>query len=337
MSNPVFISAASAAKTLDWRAMVAHLKAVYAVPAEPGARPPRLVTRGDGMRLRTLTAALPSGRLIGAKLMASSRAKRTAYLVTLFDQQEGGIVALMDGNAITACRTAATSAAAVDCLLPAGRAPLRLGILGSGMEARAHLLAIAALRKPSEVLVFSPTPEKRAAFAEEFTRRLDVPCRAAASPAEVVTGSDLLVAAARSRDETPIFRGADLRDGMIVISIGSTLPEQREIDPETIARCDLIVADEPEEVGHQTGDCIAARKAGVDFDAKLASLADLVTGKLADRLAASRLTMFKSVGAGIQDIAVAEFILDRARSMGLATELPLELAIKRGSGEAQWF
>src|SRR5689334_7387777 len=147
VTNPVFISAASAAKTLDWRAMVAQLKAVYAAPVEAGSRPPRLVTRGDGMRLRTLTAALPSGRLVGAKLMASSRAKRTAYLIALFDQQEGGIVALMDGNAITACRTAATSAAAVDCLMPPDRASLRVGILGSGMEARAHLLAIAAMRR----------------------------------------------------------------------------------------------------------------------------------------------------------------------------------------------
>lgn len=337
MVNPVFISAANAAKTLDWRAVVAHVKAAYAAPADAGSRPPRLVTRGEGARLRTLTAALPSGRLLGAKLMASSRARRTAYLIALFDQQEGGIVALMDGNAITACRTAATSAAAVDCIVALDRKPLRLGILGSGMEARAHLLAIASICPPSQVVVFSPSPENRAAFAEEFARRLHVPCRAVDSAAAVVAGCDLLVAAARSRDETPIFRGADLRDGMIIISIGSTLPEQREIDPETIARCDLIVADEPEEVGRQTGDFIAAHRAGVSFEIKLAALSELVMGKLKDRLAASRLTMFKSVGAGIQDIAVAEFVLDRACEMGLVAELPLELAIKRGSGESRWF
>lgn len=337
MTAPVFVSAASAAKTLDWRALVAHLQAIYAAPSPPEARPPRLVTRGEGARLRTLTAALPSGRLLGAKLMASSRARRTAYLIVLFDQQEGGIVALMDGNAITACRTAATSAAAVDRIVALDRGPLRLGILGSGMEARAHLLAIAAMRPPREVLVFSPSPENRAAFAQDFAQRLAAPCRAVDSPAELVAGCDLLVAAARSRDETPIFRGADLRDGMAVVSIGSTLPEQREIDTETIARCGLIVADEPDEVGRQTGDFIAARRAGVAFDDKLASLSDLVLGKLQERLAASRLTMFKSVGAGIQDIAVAEFVLDRALAMGLATELPLDLAIKRGSGESRWF
>ncbi len=269
--------------------------------------------------------------------MASSRAKRTAYLIALFDQQDGGIVALMDGNAITACRTAATSALAADSLLSRDADTLRLGILGSGMEARAHLIAIAALRRPTEIRVFSPSPANRAAFATEFAERLGVSCQAVDSPSAVVGGSDLLVAAARSRDETPIFRGADLRDGMTVISIGSTLPEQREIDPETIARCDLIVADEPEEVGKQTGDFIAARRVGVAFDEKIASLSELVMGKLNERLAASRITMFKSVGAGIQDIAVAEFILDRAITMGLAKELPLELAIKRGTGESRWF
>jgi ornithine cyclodeaminase/alanine dehydrogenase len=317
--------------------MVAHLKTVYAAPAEPGSRPPRLVTRGDGMRLRALTAALPSGRLAGAKLMASSRTKRTAYLIALFDQEEGGIVALMDGNAITACRTAATSALAIDCLVPVDHHRLRLGILGSGTEARAHLLATAAIRRPSEILVFSPSTENRAAFAAEFAGRLAIPCRSVASPEAVLAGCDLLVAAARSRDETPIFRGAELRDGTTVISIGSTLPEQREIDSETIARCSLIVADEPEEVAHRTGDFIAAREAGIAFEGKLASLSDLVMGKLEARRAASCLTMFKSVGAGIQDIATAEFVFDRASAIGLAAELPLELAIKRGGGENRWF
>lgn len=335
MQRPVFISAAAAVKVLDWRAIVDHLRAVYSLPSERDARPPRLITQGNGARLRTLTAALPNGRIFGAKVMASSRAKRTAYLIALFDQQEGGIVALLDGNAITACRTAATTALAIDCLLRTD-AP-RLGILGSGTEARCHLLAIAAVRKPREVLVFSPSPDNRGAFAVEFTQRLGIPCRAVESPAAVVAGADLLLAAARSRDETPIFSGAHLRKGMIVASIGSTLPEQREIDAETIARSDLIIADEPEEVATTTGDCIAATRAGIDFSAKMASLSDLVSGHVKDRLAGADLVLFKSVGAGIQDIAVAEFVLDRAVKEGLAAELPLDLAIKHGGADKPWF
>lgn len=336
MQRPVFVSAAAAVKVLDWRAIVDHLSAVYAMPSEKEARPPRLVTHGDKARLRTLTAALPDGRIFGAKVMASSRAKRTAYLIALFDQQEGGVVALLDGNAITACRTAATTALAIDGIMRADAAP-RLGILGSGQEARGHLLAIAAVRKPREVLVFSPSPNNRAAFAAEFSERLGIPCRAVESSAAAVAGSDLLLAAARSRDETPIFRGAQLRDGMTVASIGSTLPEQREIDTETIARADLIIADEPEEVATKSGDGIAATRAGIDFSTKLASLNDLVTGRVKDRLAAAKLVLFKSVGAGIQDIAVAEFVLNRAVKADLATELPLDLAIKQGAADERWF
>jgi ornithine cyclodeaminase/alanine dehydrogenase len=153
----------------------------------------------------------------------------------------------------------------------------------------------------------------------------------------VVASADLLLAAARSRDETPTFRGAQLRPGMTVVSIGSTLPEQREIDPETIARCDLIVADEPEEVATKTGDCIAAARAGIEFHDKIVSLNALVMGQVQERLAKAEIAMFKSVGAGIQDIAVAELLLDRAVSAGLASPLPIELAIKRGAGESRWF
>jgi len=335
VAAPVFVSASAAVKVLDWCAVIDHLRAVYSRPLEAKAQPPRLVTQGSGARLRTLTAALPTDRIVGAKLMASSRLKRTAYLVVLFDQQEGGVIALLDGNAITACRTAATTALALDCIVRP-RAP-RLGILGSGMEARAHLLAFAAIRKPTEVRVFSPSPENRAAFAIEFTQRLGIPCRAVDSPAAVVDNADVLIAAARSRDETPIFGGALLRPGMTVASVGSTLPEQREIDPETIARSDLIIADEPAEVATKTGDFIAASRIGLSFADKMASLNDLVRGRVADRLAEARLVLFKSIGAGVQDIAVAEFMLDRAVKTGLASELPLELAIKRGTGEDRWF
>ena len=335
MAPPFFVSAAAATKVLDWSAVVAHLRRVYSLPLRPDGQPPRSVAHGDRARLRTLSAALPSGRLVGAKLLASSRSKRTAYLIALFDQEEGGLVALMDGNVITACRTAATSALAVDCIAPT--APLSLGILGSGMEARAHLLAIAAVRPLAQVLVFSPSAKNRETFAAEFAERLGIACRAVDTPDAVVGGADLLVAAARSRDETPIFCGARLRSGMTVVSIGSTMPEQREVDPETIARSDLIVADEPDEVAGKTGDFLAAAHAGIDFRRKVVSLNELVMGRVRERLAKASLVLFKSVGCGIQDISVAEYILDRARDTGLAQDLPLELAIKRGTGEGQWF
>jgi ornithine cyclodeaminase/alanine dehydrogenase-like protein (mu-crystallin family) len=116
---------------------------------------------------------------------------------------------------------------------------------------------------------------------------------------------------------------------MVVVSIGSTAPEQREIDPRTVEACDLIVADQVDEVMEETGDFIAARAAGVRFEHKVVSLNDLVMGRLGERVASARLPMYKSVGAALQDIAVAEIAVHRARERGLAVPLPIALDIKQ--------
>jgi ornithine cyclodeaminase/alanine dehydrogenase-like protein (mu-crystallin family) len=138
-----------------------------------------------------------------------------------------------------------------------------------------------------------------------------------------------VVAAARSHDETPILRGKWLRDGMLVVSIGSTLPEQREIDEEVVAGSDLIVCDICEEVIEETGDMLAAKAAGVEFEHKIISLNDLVSGQADDRAAAARRPMFKSVGAAIQDIVVAELVVEKALAAGLARSSGLEFLLKQ--------
>ena len=94
-----------------------------------------------------------------------------------------------------------------------------------------------------------------------------------------IEGADLIICAARSRDETPILRGEWLRPGTMVISIGSTLQEQIEVDPEVINQAEAIVADVPEEVMHETGDMLMAARAGVKFAEKMVALADLMQGR----------------------------------------------------------
>ena len=166
-------------------------------------------------------------------------------------------------------------------------------------------------------------------FAARMQREHGIPSVAVASPQEAVAGADLVVASARSRDETPILYGEWLRPGMVVVSIGSTLPEQREIDASVVDACDLIVCDMPEEVIEETGDMIAASKAGIAFAHKIASLNDLMLGKIDDKVKSARIPMFKSIGAGLQDIVIAELAFERAVERELATELPIEFQIRR--------
>jgi len=122
-----------------------------------------------------------------------------------------------------------------------------------------------------------------------------------------------------------VLRGAWLTDGATVVSLGSTLPEQREVDEETMARSACIVADMPEEVAHDTGDAIAAIKAGVDIAARLVPLSELIAGRITPRRAASDIVLYKSVGSALQDIVVAEMLLARARRQGLGTALPASI------------
>jgi len=329
-AGPVFVSSEAARAVFRWQDAIKALQASYGRPVAPAATPPRTIASEGKVWLRTLPAVAPGGRYFGAKLMgmnAASATRGVEYVTVLFDRETSRIAAFVDANLVTGFRTAATSAAALDRLAPTK--PARLAVLGSGLEASMHTRALASIRVLTEVIVFSPTPERRVAFAAAVTRDLGIAARVAASPQEAVEGADLVLAAARSRDEVPILFGAWLAPGATVVSIGSTVPQQREIDVSVVERCDLIVCDVLEEVLHETGDMIAARAAGIACQEKSVSLADLMSGACEARVKAARAPMFKSVGAGLQDIVVAELILSRALEAGLATALPIAFETKR--------
>ena len=314
----LFLTDADVAQLADWNAAFDALRTAYASAIAPAMIPPRSMARGDGIWLRGLTAISPSGRHLGCKLISANiKARRASYLVSLFDQETMALAALIDGNRITGIRTAATAAVAVDAAAP--RRALKVAVIGAGFEARGLLAALAAVRTIGRASVFSPTPSSRERFAATFRQEQGMAIDAAASAAEAVADADVVLCAARSRDETPVLRGEWLEPGMTVVSIGSTLPEQREVDEQVIARAARIVADMPEEVAHDTGDMLAAARAGIDFAARLVPLSDFVAGKVAR--APEDIVLYKSVGSALQDVITAEMLLARARASRFGTEL----------------
>lgn len=326
-SNGVlYVSAQTTETLMKWDEVVRCVADAYRQPLPPHCIPPRTVARGDGSWLRTLPAIPPGSRYFGAKLMGGSRGHGVQYTVVLFDRETGGIAAIVDGMLVTAFRTAATSGAALDKLAP--NRPMRLAVLGSGLEAQMHTRAFAAVRPVESLKVFSTTSQRREAFAQTFTKELGVKCTAVGDPTEAIHESTVVLAAARAKGERPILYGDWLKPGMVVVSIGSTVPEQREIDVSVVQACDLIVCDTIEEVVEETGDMIEAERAGIHFADKLASLNDLIRGELDRRVAAAKIPMFKSVGNGLQDVAVAEYFLEKAKASGLAQRLPFEFATK---------
>ncbi|TKC87859.1 ornithine cyclodeaminase family protein [Trinickia terrae] len=321
-SPTLFLSDANVASLADWPSAVAALAEAYARPVSVAMVPPRSMARGDGTWLRSLTAVSPSGAHMGCKLIAANtRARRASYLISLFDQQTMELRALIDGNRVTGLRTAATATLAVTLLAP--DRPLRIAVIGSGFEARGALDCLHAVHVLHSVRVYSPTPASRERFVESFRHAMDI--TAAESPEAAVQDADVILCAARSRDESPVLRGAWLPPGVTAVSLGSTLPEQREVDEETMARAACIVADMPDEVEHDTGDAIAATRAGVVLSGRLVSLGALVAGRITPRRADDDIVVYKSVGSALQDVVIAEMLLARALEQRLGTPLPASI------------
>jgi ornithine cyclodeaminase/alanine dehydrogenase len=319
----VFLSDADVQSVFDWPLAVSALRSAYAQEVDERRYPPRAIARGETSWLRTLTGAAADSDLMGAKLIAVSLATRTAaYLIPLFDQRSAELVALLDGHSVTGYRTAAASALAADLLAVPGS--LTVAVIGSGFEARNHVRALAAVRDISAVRVYSPRPGSRARFAEDLAD-LPQPVTPLDSAEAAVAGASLVLCAARSRDETPTLRGTWLSPGVTVVSIGSTLPEQREVDTDVIDRADLMVADVVDEVLADTGDLIAARAAGLEPAGKTCSLADLVSGRHPGRTDAAEVVLYKSVGSAVQDLAVAGMCADAAERLGLGFHLPISI------------
>lgn len=323
-ASPVFVSSDATRAVFDWSTAIAALQEAYAVPTDHGALPRRSVANGRGAWMRTLPAIPATGRYFGAKVMAMAPGAPepgVEYVIVLFDRETSRIAGFVDGNLVTGYRTAATSAAALDRLVAPGSHTL--GVLGSGLEASMHTRAIATIRTVDRVTVFSPTVSSRERFAATIGEELGVEVVAVAEPRDAVAASDIVVAAARSRGEQPILYGDWLQPGTTVCSIGSTIPQQREIDVSVVERCDLIVCDALDEVLDETGDMLAAGAAGVEFRHKAIAMSDLLSGAAADRVAAATIPMFKSVGGGLQDVVVAGLVLDEARRRGVTTDLPI--------------
>jgi ornithine cyclodeaminase/alanine dehydrogenase-like protein (mu-crystallin family) len=194
----------------------------------------------------------------------------------------------MDGRLITEMRTAAVSAVATKCL--ARPEASVLGILGAGVQARSHLEALRLVRTFREIRVWSPRNAR--AFAKQFG------IRAAASAAEAVRGADVVVVATTS--QTPVLLGEWLSAGTHINAVGAPRPTWRELD-DAVLRAARIYVESREAATRESGDVIAAGR--VD-----AEIGEVVTGAKRGRESAGEITLFKSVGVAIEDVATADLV-----------------------------
>lgn len=234
-------------------------------------------------------------------------------IVTLFDGTTGVPRAILDASAITAVRTAAVSAVATRVL---ARDDARvLAILGAGVQGRAHLRALPAVRAFDEVRVYAPSPEHVRALA-------DGQAAIASSAEEAVRGADVVVLATSSAE--PVIRRDWLAPGAHVNAIGASVRSARELDVDTVAACALF-CDSRESLRHEAGEFRLALEQGAiaGEDHVRAELGEVLADLAPGRTDAHELTVFRSLGLAVEDLAAAERAVLRARSLGLGTEVEL--------------
>ncbi len=289
--------------------------------------PPRsVITIPDrGGWIGTMTAYLKGLGAAASKVVTSYpnnvlRGRPTISGVILhIDPETGEPLAIMEAAYLTALRTGAASGVATKYL--ARPESEKLGVIGTGVQARFQLEAMAVVRDLRHVSVYSPNPRHRVGFAEEVREKLDIDISPADSAAEVVGDSDILVAATSARE--PVVEGRWLQAGVHINGVGSHSPRTRELDSEVVRRAKVVV-DSREVALREAGDLLIPMAEGV-FSAEgiYAELGEIVAGAKRGRVSPEEITLFKSVGLAIQDAAVAKATYDKARRLGVGSEIRL--------------
>jgi ornithine cyclodeaminase/alanine dehydrogenase-like protein (mu-crystallin family) len=240
-------------------------------------------------------------------------------LVALFDGETGVPAAILDASAVTEVRTAAVTAVATGLL--ARRDARALGILGAGVQARSHLRALARLRDFEQVRVYAPTR----AHAEDLVEQASVArgkLSVAGSAEEAVRDADVVVVATSARE--PVLARAWLKPGTHVNAVGASTPQAREIDTATVAASALF-CDSRESLRNEAGEFQLAVREGVipGEEHVRAELGELLTGSAPGRRDGTELTLFRSLGLAIEDLAAAEHAVASARAQGIGTEVEM--------------
>ena len=302
------------------------MEAGFREEGEGGASlPPRINIKAGKGWLRVGPVVMEHSGWMGFKAMNLAPGHGVRYQVHLYSVATGALEAIMDAQFLTTLRTGATSAVATRRLARPGATTVAL--LGSGAEAKAQLDAMHAAGYVRSARVYSPTAANREKLVEEFRRNLGMDISAVTSAEAAVDGAGIVLAAVKSA-ETVLF-GKWLRPGMHVNSVGTARRDQREIDPETFKCAARIVVDTREGVLGEAGDAVAAKDVVRTEDVHEHSA--VVTGKAQGRQRDDEITLFKSVGTGIQDIALASVIFRNARARGVGTDIGAFPYLKKGS------
>lgn len=298
----------------DMRHAYGHLSAGTAI-----APPRQHITSDNGITL-IMPAYLPERSEFGIKVVSvydgnpSLDLPRITATVLVLDPTTGSPKAFMDGASLTSIRTGAGGGLAADLL--ARQDAKTVGLFGAGVQARAQLQAVMAVRKIERVNLISRTTTSAQQLATEISEWIAPPeVYLVSTPQEVVENTDIVLCATTSA--IPLFDGNHLQPGTHITAVGTFIPEKREVDTTTIKRAHRIVVDSREACLEEAGDLIIPN---AEIDAEIG---EIVNGDKQGRQSDDEITFFKSVGVAVQDAVAASAVLAEAEAEGLGTVVEL--------------
>ena len=317
----IFLTEQDVERLVDMPAAIETVEESFRQLAGDAARNvPRARARasGSGLLLHTMSATAEYLGLAGWKAYTTTR-HGARFHVAAYDVDTGEMRVLIEANRLGQLRTGAASGVATRHM--ARTDAVRVGLLGAGWQAESQLEAVCCVRPIEQVRVFCRSREGREAFATRMASRCGVRVDPVDSPEAAVDQADILVTATTARE--PLFTGDRIAAGTHLNVIGSNFLAKSEVDTVAVERAAVIACDSIEQCRIEAGELAAAVEADRLSWENCVELADIVAGRIPGRHHDEEITLFKSVGLALEDVAMAGLLLERAREQDVGTELPL--------------
>jgi len=277
---------------------------------------PRSRVQADPAMLHVLSAASKRLGYMGYKAYSTSK-QGAQFQVGLYDGKSGALLSLMQADYLGQVRTGAASGIATKYMARPEAA--EVGLFGSGKQARTQVQAICAVRKIRRVQVYSPNAERRRQFAEELGALCQTEVVPVARPEQAAQDKDIVITATTSRE--PVLNGHWLAEGTHLNVVGSNFLTKAEIDAVAVRRCQSIVVDSKDQARLEAGDFVQPLEDGSLKWSDIHELGQVIVGRYAGRAHPEDITLFKSLGIALEDIAVAARVYHTALERGLGRQV----------------
>ena len=278
---------------------------------------PRARVQTDHAMLHIMSAAAKSLGVMGAKLYSTSRKSGARFLLPLFDGKTGALLCLMQADYLGQMRTGAASGIATRYM--ARPDATEVGIFGSGKQARTQVQAVCRVRRIRQVQVYSPNEEHRRQFAAEVSELCQTEVVPVARPEMAAEDKDIIITATTSRE--PVLNGHWIAEGTHLNAVGSNFLGKAELDAVAVRRCAVVVVDSKDQARIEAGDFQQALEDGSLRWTDVRELGQIIVGRYNARAHVHDVTLFKSLGIAIEDVAVAARVYARAVAEGVGKML----------------